>query len=130
MLTEHVLDAELADEIYEKHLHNPDEFFTEYPFPSMAKCDPSFRQNLSGNSWGFYSQALTVLRCTRWMDYYGKSTDFDQILEKWIRQWTFGNKLMFGQELHPLTGEASDCSAFYSSCMLVYIYAVRRLGLI
>lgn len=130
VLTEHVLDAELADEIYEKHLHNPDEFFTEYPFPSMAKCDQSFRQNLSGNSWGFYSQALTVLRCTRWMDYYGKSTDFDQILEKWIRQWTFGNKLMFGQELHPLTGEASDCSAFYSSCMLVYIYAVRRLGLI
>ena len=50
------------------------------------------------------------------------------LLEKWIDKWTFGNKIMFGQELDPLTGETSDCSEWYSSCMLVYIYAVRRLG--
>lgn len=130
VLTEHLPDAALADQIYEKHLRNEKEFWTEYPFPAMAKSDPSFRQNKSGNSWGFYSQALTILRCTRWMDFYGKSADFDYILEKWVRQWTFGNAIMFGQELHPLTGESSDCSAFYSSCMLVYIYAVRRLGLL
>lgn len=61
------------------------------------------------------------------MDCYGKGGDFDEILEKWIRQWTFGNDIMFGQELHPLTGKTSDCSQWYSSCMLIYIYAVRRL---
>lgn len=129
VLTERALDPETAELIYGRHLKNPEEFYTEFPFPSMAKSDPTFKQNKSGNSWGFYSQALTVLRCTRWMDYYGKSADFDEILEKWVRQWTFANEIMFGQELHPLTGKPSDCSEWYSSCMLVYIYAVKRLGL-
>ena len=130
VFAERLLTQSEFDVIYNKHMKNPDEFCTEYPFPSMAKSDPSFRQNASGNSWGFYSQALTILRCTRWMDYYGKSEDFDGILEKWIRQLTFGNDIMFGQELHPLTGKPSDCSEWYSSCMLVYLYAVERLKLI
>lgn len=129
VFSEHILTQEEFDVIYDKHMKNPDEFYTEYPFPSMAKSNPSFKQNKSGNSWGFYSQALTMLRCTRWLDYYGKSKDFDEILEKWIRQWTFGNDIMFGQELHPLTGKTSDCSEWYSSCMLIYIYAVKRLNL-
>ena len=130
VFSEHILDREFMEKIYFRHLKNPNEFYTEYPFPSIAKSDPDFHQNLDGNSWGFYSQALTVLRCTRWMDYYGKGSDFDEILEKWIRQWTFGNKIMFGQELNPLTGECSVCSEWYSSCMLIYIYAARRLNLI
>lgn len=129
VFTEHLLDAEFMDKIYQEHLKNPKEFFTPYPFPSIAMSDPQFRKNLDGNSWGYYSQALTMLRCTRWMDYYGKQKDFDEILEKWIDKWTFGNKIMFGQELDPITGETSECSEWYSSCMLIYIYAVRRLGL-
>ena len=129
VFSEHLLTQEEFDVIYDKHMKNPDEFYTEYPFPSIAKSDPSFKQNKSGNSWGFYSQALTMLRCTRWMDFYGKSKDFDEILEKWIRKWTFGNDIMFGQELHPLTGKTSDCSEWYSSCMLIYLYSVKRLKL-
>ena len=129
VFSEHLLTQEEFNVIYHKHMKNPDEFYTEYPFPSIAKSDPSFKQNKSGNSWGFYSQALTMLRCTRWMDFYEKSKDFDEILEKWIRKWTFGNDIMFGQELHPLTGKTSDCSEWYSSCMLIYLYAVKRLRL-
>lgn len=129
IFTEHVLDRKFMDKIYRQHLKNPQEFFTPYPFPSIAVSDPQFKKNLDGNSWGYYSQALTILRCTRWMDYYGKQKDFDEILKKWIAAWTFGNKIMFGQELDPITGETSQCSEWYSSCMLVYIYAVRRLGL-
>ncbi len=130
VFSEHMLTPEEMDVIYEKHMKNPDEFYTPYPFPSIAKSDPCFVQNLPGNSWGYYSQALTALRCTRWMDFYGKSADFDEILEKWVDKQTFGNTLMFAQELNPLTGEPSDCSQWYSSCMLVYIYAVRRLKLL
>lgn len=130
VFSEHILDRKFMDKIYLRHMKNPNEFYTEYPFPSIAKSDPDFIQNRDGNSWGFYSQALTVLRCTRWMDYYEKGKDFDEILEKWVRKWTFGNKIMFGQELNPLTGECSVCSEWYSSCILVYIYAVRRLNLL
>ncbi len=130
VLAEHMLDREFADKIYYRHLKNPKEFFTPYPFSSIAKSDSCFEKNRDGNSWGYYSQALTILRCTRWMDYYGKQKDFDEILEKWIEKQTFGNKIMFGQELDPITGESSVCSEWYSSCMLVYIYAVRRLKLL
>lgn len=130
VLTEHLPDRELAEEIIKRHLINPDEFYTEYPFPAVAKSDVGFEQNKTGNSWNYYSQALTILRCTRWMDYYGYAKEFDTVLEKWVRQWTFSKTTKFGQELDPFTGEPSDCSEWYSSCMLVFIYAVRRLGII
>lgn len=130
VLTEHLPDRELAQEIIDRHLLNPQEFYTEYPFPAIAKSDIGFKRNKEGNSWNYYSQALTALRCTQWMDYYGYSKEFDAILEKWVRQWAFSEKIMFGQELDPFTGEPSESSAWYSSCMLVFVYAVRRLGLL
>lgn len=125
-----MLNNDEAEVIYNKHLRNEEEFWTNYPFPAIAKKDKTFIQKLDGNSWGFYSQANTVLRCTRWMDYYGKGDDYNSILEKWVRSWTFDNEIMFGQELHPITGKPSKCSQYFSSCMLVYIYAVQRLGII
>ena len=123
----HLMETDMAERIYEKHLHNENEFWTPFPFPSMAVSDSAFHKNREGNSWGYYSQALTILRCTLWMDFYGKSKDFDTILEKWVRQWTFETKIKFGQELDPITGESSACSEWYSSCRLVYLYAVERL---
>ena len=120
-------DEKIIKEIYERHIKNPDEFWTPYPFPSMAINDPSCENHAKQNCWGYYSQALIALRCTLWMDKYNMSEDFNTLLKKWIYKWTFGNKIMFGQELSPITGEATDCSAYYSSCMLLYIYAVRRL---
>lgn len=130
IFAEHMLDSDMMDRIYQRHLKCPDEFWTDYPFPAMAASDASFCKNRSGNSWGYYSQALTILRCSRWMDYYGKGNDYDTISEKWLRQWTFGNDIMFGQELDPFTGVPSDCSEWYSSCMLLYILAARRLGIV
>lgn len=130
VLSEHLLDQEMAEKIIERHIKNPDEFYTDFPFPAMAKADSTFVKNKDGNSWGYYSQALTMLRCTMWMDYYGFSKDFDIVLEKWVRKWTFGNDIMFGQELDPLTGKTSNCSEWYSSCMLIYVYAVKRLNIL
>ena len=106
VLTERVVDEALGGEIFERWLHNPKEFWTPYPFPAVSAGDPTWRQNLPGNSWGYYSQGLTALRSLRWMEAYGTP---------------------FGQELHPLTGEPSQSSPWYSSCMLVYLYALRRL---
>lgn len=130
VLSEHVVSQKTAADIINKHLLNPDEFYTEYPFPSIAKSDIGFKRNNNGNSWNYYSQALTLLRCTRWMDFYGYSKEFDKVSEKWVRQWAFSKAIMFGQELEPLTGQPSDCSEWYSSCMLIYVYAVKRLGIV
>ena len=65
------------------------------------------------------------------MDYYGWSGDLDYILRKWVETWTehFG-EICLAQEIDPITGVPTKSSEWYSSCMLAYVYAVRRLNLI
>lgn len=123
-------DGALIREIYTRHIKNPEEFWTAYPFPSMAVCDPSCEGHKPGNCWGYFSQALIALRCTRWMDDYGFGQDFDYICRKWLEAWTrCFDDMKLGQELDPFTGEPSQCSEWYSSCMLFYLYAAQRLGI-
>lgn len=133
LFLEKVLDPEtdrvLIDRIYREHLKNPDEFWTPFPFPSMAMNDPSVEGHETFNCWGYYTQALIVLRCSRWMDDYGYGDDYDYILGKWLETWTVHyDSLPFGQEIDPITGLPTASSKFYSSSMLTYIYAARRLG--
>ncbi len=124
---EHVLDKADADAIYARHMKNPEEFWTPYPFPSMAISDPGSRKDRAGNSWGYYSQALTALRGARWMDFYGYGADYDELLSRWVEAMT-RSKMNFSQELDPVTGEMSASSEWYSSALLLYVYACRRLG--
>ena len=124
-------DAEIIEKIYKKHIKNPDEFWTACPLPSMAVNDPSCEGHDNYNCWGYYSQALIALRCTRWMDHYGFSSDFDYICEKWIEAWTDAyDDIKLAQELDPLTCKPTRSSEWYSSCMLFYLYASGRLGII
>ncbi len=124
-------DGEMIRRIYSEHIKNPKEFWTEYPFPSMAISDPSLKRNAKGNCWGYFSQGLIALRCTRWMDAYGWGEDFDHLCERWLEAWTRAyDTFKLGQELDPFTGKPSECSEWYSSCMLFYVYAARRLSLI
>ena len=134
LFMEHVLDpvsdAGLIGQLYERYLHNPKEFWTNYPFPSMAASDPSTREHAPANCWGYYSQATTALRCSRWMDYYGMGRDFDHLCRQWLSGWTnCFDRMKFGQELYPSTGEPTTSSEWYSSGMVFYLYAAKRLGL-
>ncbi len=123
-------DAELIKEIYTKHLKNPDEFWTLLPFPSVANNDPATAGHGSSNCWGYYCQMLIYLRCTLWMDFYGFKDDFDYICTKVLESWTdHYDTIKLAQELDPLTGVPTNSSEWYSSCMLFYVYAKRRLGL-
>ena len=123
-------DAALIERIVSGYLRNPDEFWTPYPYPSMSASDPSTREHADRNCWGYFSEALIALRCTRWMDFYGLTGDFDLLLRRWLDAWTdCFDHMKFGQELDPFTGVPSPSSEWYSSCMLLYLYAARRLGL-
>ena len=128
VFSEHVLTQMEFDRIYERHMKNPREFWSPYPFPSLALDDPGCRQDRDGNSWGFYSQGLTALRCMRWMDFYGRGSDYDQLLRQWIGAIAAEDDIQFAQELHPVTGKPSNSSEWYSSAMLLYMYALERLG--
>ena len=124
-------DAEIIERIYREHIKNPEEFWTEYPFPSMALSDPSVEGHRDFNCWGYYTQGLIVVRCSRWMDKYGWSQDYDYILRKWIEAWvTHYGSIKFAQEIDPISGVPTRSSEWYSSCMLAFAYGVRRLGLL
>ena len=124
-------DTELIGRIYREHIKNPEEFWTPYPFPSMAVNDPSCAGHPTFNCWGYYTQGLIVLRCIRWMDDYGWNSDMDYICEKWLETWTkHFDTIKLAQEIDPITGIPTNSSQWYSSCMLGYIYAARRLGLV
>lgn len=121
-------DADLIREIYERHIANPNEFATPYPYPSMAVCDPSCEGHETSNCWGYYSQGLIALRCTLWMDKYGFSKEFDRLCGAWVEAWTkHFDTFKMGQELDPISGVPTECSEWYSSTMLFYLYAAKRL---
>lgn len=123
-------DRALIEKIYTRYLANPTEFGTPYPFPAVSVSDPTWeRPDPQPNNWGYYSEGLIALRCTRWMDRYGFSRDFDRLCEAWLSAWTAAYPdFCMGQELHPLTGIPSASSEWYSSTMLFYLFAARRLG--
>ena len=123
-----VEDAELIERIYKRHISNPDEFATPYPYPSMAVNDPSCKGHLTSNCWGYYSQGLIALRATLWMEKYGFEAEFDNLCKKWAEVWTdHFDSIKMAQEIDPLTGIPTRSSEWYSSTMLFYLYSVKRL---
>ena len=121
-------DRELLEEIKRRHILNPEEFATPYPFPSMAISDKSCEGHATFNSWGYYSQGLIALRATLWMDEYGLSRELDALCRAWLSAWTeHFDYVKLGQELDPITGVPTKSSEWYSSTMLFYLYAKKRL---
>ncbi len=121
------VDAALIADIYKRHISNPDEFATPYPYPSMAINDPSCKDHGEKNCWGYYSQGLIALRATLWMEDYGFVCEFENLCQSWVEAWTAHfDELKLGQELDPITGIPTKCSEWYSSTMLFYLYAVQR----
>ena len=65
------------------------------------------------------------------MDEYNYSKDYDHLLEMWVKGLISNYQSNpMAQELDPKDGLSSGASVWYSSSMLLFIYAVRRLNLI
>lgn len=127
VISEGIMEPALVEETAKRYLFNENEFWTPYPMPAVSSSDPKWVQNLPGNSWGFYSQGLTGLRSMRWMPRYGYSAQMEEMMCRWVSAWSQSTTTQFGQELHPITGVPSECSQWYSSCMLYYLHALRIL---
>lgn len=128
VLGEHVVDQAMFDRIYERHIKDPDSFWTPYPLPSIAADDPAFVKRLPINSWGGASQALTALRTPRWFEHYGKSDDLRHLMTRWVD--AILDCPYFMQQINPWTGEFTESKTKnYSPAMCVFIDFVDRLGL-
>jgi hypothetical protein len=121
VLGEHVVDADLFNDIWTKQVHNSKSFWAPYPFPSVALDDPQFVRPIPRNSWGGAAQALTALRAPRWMEHYGKSSDLAWLMQRWLEalQRAHGE---FRQQMDPLTGDFTlEDPGGYSPAALVFL---------
>ena len=124
---EHVVDQALFDDLWARQLHNPKAFWTPYPLPSIAVDDPAFVRPIPVNSWGGASQALTALRAGRWMDHYGRSAEFAQMMDAWGRALVADPD--FRQQMDPMTGRFTVAGEpDYSPAALVMMDYTWRLA--
>ncbi|MGA7239959.1 MAG: hypothetical protein WBY44_30035 [Bryobacteraceae bacterium] len=132
VMGEHVVDQKLFEDVWRRQLHNPAAFWRPYPFPSVASDDPSFVRPIPRNSWGGASQALTALRTPRWMERYGKQTEFAHLMTQWVSALVRSGEFL--QQMDPDTGEFSPDRGAYSPAMLTLfdftwrLYGVRPEG--
>jgi len=129
LFAEHLLDGDMAEEIWNRYLANPAHFGTAYAFPGASVSDPTWVQQHEGNSWGFYAQGNVALRTLFWMEHYGKKEQMLHMMAAWLSAWCRPGILEFGQELHPVTGEPSACARWYSTTMLYLLCAMREHGM-
>lgn len=129
LFCEGLLDQALADQIYDRHLADPLEFATAFPFPGLSVSDPEWKQKLPGNDWGYYAQGNVALRTIRWMKRYGREKEMRHMMARWLEAWCRPDIRKFGQELHPVTGEPSKTSQWYSTTMLYLLSAMKELDL-
>ena len=123
-------DKKKTEEIIKRHVLNEKEFWTPFPFPSMAISDPSTKTHKKKNDWGYFTQGNTALRTILWMDAYGLGAEQDEVCKRWLKGWTDCFLSMpVGQELDPVTGKPSPSAPWYSSGMLFYLWSAKRLGI-
>ena len=133
VLGEHVLRLNESHErkifaaTWERQLHNPNAYWANYPFPSIALDDPKFVRPIPANSWGGASQALTALRTLRWMEYYSKGPDLRVLMERWSEAILRAGS--FRQQMDPNSGLFTQPDpGGYSPCALIFLHFAQRLG--
>ena len=95
----------MADRFVKEHLLNPREFWTPFPLPSVAVCDPMFR-NAPENNWSGQPEGLTYQRAILALENYGYHTIVTELGKKLIRSIAeYGFR--FTQQFDPFTGKPS-----------------------
>ena len=95
----------MADRFVHEHLLNPREFWTPFPLPSVAACDPAFR-NAPENNWSGQPEGLTYQRSILALENYGYHHLVTQLGKKLISAVLSGG-CRFTQQFDPFTGRPS-----------------------
>ena len=121
---------EMARAFVEKHLLNPEEFFTPMPLPSVSANDPLFR-NVQENNWSGQSEGLTFQRLIFALENYGMEPLLPLFGERLFAA-VEKNGYAFTQQYDPFTGEASlkeTQSAYGPTILSVLGYITHLYGI-
>ena len=126
------ISAPMAERFVREHLLDPAQFWTPMPLPSVAACDPSFR-NIPSNNWSGQCEALTYQRAIRALENYGFYPLIPQLGRKLIH--ALSGECRFVQQFDPFTGapsraQTSGGSDGYGPTILsVLEYTARMWGI-
>jgi hypothetical protein len=126
VLCEGVVDQPLFEEIFSRHILDPNGFWPAYPLPSVAVNDPHYNFK-PVNNWGGPSQALTALRAPRWFEPYGKPAEMAELARRWVT--ALEQAPDFPQQLNPHTGEASPDGGYAPAILAFFDYVARLHGI-
>jgi hypothetical protein len=131
VLGEHVVDPvhdrHIFEAVWTRQIHDPKVFWAKYPLTSIAEDDPTFVRPIPRNSWGGATQALTALRASRWMPFYGKHDAFHYMMRQWVE--AISRHTEFRQQMDPETGDFTQADkSGYSPAALVYLDYIERLS--
>ena len=99
------LAPDMARRFVEEHLLNSREFWTPFPLPSVAVCDPAFR-NAPENNWSGQPEGLTYQRAILALENYGYHSIVTELGKKLIGA-VAENGFRFTQQFDPFTGKPS-----------------------
>ena len=137
---------DMADDFIEKHLLNPDEFFTYLPLPNIAANDPVFfvsdevnnftpeikrlvKENQHGdftdNSWSGPVQGLIYQRTIDALLNYGHHAELTYFGRKWLNNLT--KEKIFVQQYDPFSGKASPGVNGYGPTMLAALEYINHI---
>ncbi len=125
VLMERLPDRDTAERIFRRWVLNPEAFWTPFPMPSIAACDPEFIHPAPDNCWGGPSQALLALRAPRWFEFYGKHAALAHLMRRWLEALARAGEFM--QQMDPFTGVFST-GRDYSPAMLCATDFLTRLA--
>lgn len=121
---------DMAEAFVQKHLLNPQEFWTPLPLPSVAANDPLFR-NIPENNWSGQCEGLTFQRAIFALENYGMEKYLPLLAEK-LFSAVENNGYTFTQQYDPFTGAASlkETQAAYGPTILSVLgYLTHLFGI-
>ena len=124
-------DTYMAKRFVNKHLLNPEEFWTPMPLPSIAANDPLFYSN-SNNNWSGQPEGLTYQRAIRALENYGMYDIIPKLGKKLCEAIALsGENIRFTQQFDPYTMEPSPYgNGCYGPTALAFMeYTTRMYGL-
>ena len=132
VMGEHVVDQKLFEEVWRAPVAQSGGVLAAISVPLDRRGRPVLRAADSAKLMGGASQALTALRTPRWMEHYGKQTEFVHLMTQWVSALVQSGEFL--QQMDPDTGEFSPDRGAYSPAMLTLfdftwrLYGVRPEG--
>jgi hypothetical protein len=118
-----IIPEEVAQAVYKRHLFNNDEFWTEYPVPSVSQREAAFdpgdsRYIWRGPTWIVFNWFLYRCLLAR-----GNTAEADKILHT---VWDLIIQSGFREYYNPFTGEGYGAKGFTWSGLIVDMLRIKR----